>query len=926
MLASGALLTLFGAVFLTYLVRNQFGYEREELKQRLVHELDYLVPTIAEPALVGDYALIQEMLKVRVDQPAIRDVQWTDTRGNALSATSAELPRVAPRWFARLVQFPSYHASRNIIVGGELYGEVSFTLTSTPAENRIWEAFLEYLVALVLANVAMFGITLAIVTNGLRPLYALGAAARRFGDGERFERLAPIGPPEMAACVRAFNGMATNIEDLVHSLRESNTRSRLLATIAEQSSAAIVTKDLDGIITSWNPAAAAMFGYSSEEATGKPASIMLPPGRQDRFGDVVSRINAGQPSYHFEQTHIARSGKTLVTASSVAPLYHDDGTHIGEISVIRDITPQKEAEEALFREKERAQVTLASIADAVITTDMAGNVEYLNPVAEALTGWRASEAHGYPLAQVFCVSSETDEPIENPVAKVLRDNRAMEVSDHAVLASRTGHRLPIQDSAAPIRNRDGSTVGAVLVFRDVSASRKMAQELAWQASHDALTGLVNRREFERRLDTLVKSAHTEQRDHALLYIDLDQFKVVNDTCGHIAGDALLCQLSPLLALRVRGTDTLARLGGDEFAVLLPDCTLEQAIVVGEALREVTANLRFNCEGNLFSIGASVGAVAITRGYQTSSDILNTADAACYEAKETGGNRVQAWRPDDEELSRRRGEMLWVSRINHAVQGNQFVLHAQRIMTIQRDDHDTGHYEVLLRMIDADGTLVYPMAFIPAAERYNLMRTIDRKVISLVFEALDERERAGFADETFTVSINLSGDSLSDERLLQFLREQFARHRVKPERICFEVTETAAIANLGRAARMINELKALGCEFSLDDFGSGLSSFRYLKDLPVDYLKIDGNFVRDMARNPIDAAMVGAINNVGHVMGIRTIAEWVEDDETLAMLRDIGVDYAQGYGVERPVPLANIRPQFARCLPAAERAGAVAGTT
>jgi EAL domain-containing protein (putative c-di-GMP-specific phosphodiesterase class I) len=230
------------------------------------------------------------------------------------------------------------------------------------------------------------------------------------------------------------------------------------------------------------------------------------------------------------------------------------------------------------------------------------------------------------------------------------------------------------------------------------------------------------------------------------------------------------------------------------------------------------------------------------------------------------------------------------------------------------------------MIDADGTLVYPMAFIPAAERYNLMRTIDRKVISLVFEALDERERAGFADETFTVSINLSGDSLSDERLLQFLREQFARHRVKPERICFEVTETAAIANLGRAARMINELKALGCEFSLDDFGSGLSSFRYLKDLPVDYLKIDGNFVRDMARNPIDAAMVGAINNVGHVMGIRTIAEWVEDDETLAMLRDIGVDYAQGYGVERPVPLANIRPPFARCLPAAERAGAVAGTT
>ena len=915
MLVSGVLLMLFGAIFLAVIVASEVAANRDELAQRLDHEINFLAPAVAESAVVGDYALIGQMLDVRVQQPAILQISWTDPLGASIKSGRDDVPAQAPAWFIRRVDFPSYATAKEIVIGGEPYGTVRLTLTSTPAVNQIWDAFVQKLVILLLAIAALFVATLGVVTNGVRPLYALGAAARRFGQGDHAVRMDVGGPPEMAASAEAFNSMATSIEDLLRSLRDSNAHNKLLATIAEQSNAAIFTKDLDGILTSWNSAAAAMFGYSSAEALGRSASILHPAGQSYRLESMLSRIKLGQPAY-FEEKRAARDGGIVEIAANVSPLYEEGGSHIGEISVIRDITEQKEAEEALFHEKERAQVTLASIADAVITTDTQGRVEYLNPVAERLTGWPAEQARGRPLADIFAVTDEiTGEVIEDPVARVLRDHRESEASARAVLVSRAGARFSIEDSASPIRNRDGSTIGAVLVFRDVSVSRRMARQLSWQASHDALTGLVNRREFERRLELLVGTASTEQREHALLYLDLDQFKVVNDTCGHVAGDALLCQLSPLLKNRVREVDTLARLGGDEFAVLLADCSLDDAIVIGESLRRTTAELRFAWEGNSFTIGASVGVVAINAEFRSNADILGIADAACYEAKDKGGNRVQAWRPNDRELSRRRGELLWVARINKAIEDERFCLHAQRIAPVAGREGQREHFEILLRMRDPEGNLVYPGSFIPAAERYNLMRLIDRNVIRMVFRTLAQR---GGGMDAPMVSINLSGDSLCDDSLLAFLREQFLEHKVCPGDICFEVTETAAIANLGQAILLIRELKTHGCRFSLDDFGSGMSSFRYLRDLPVDYLKIDGNFVRDMARNPIDAAMVEAINAIGHVMGIQTIAEWVEDEATLAILKKMGVDYAQGYAIDRPKPLAEIE-EFA--LPPGDRAGA-----
>jgi diguanylate cyclase (GGDEF)-like protein len=464
------------------------------------------------------------------------------------------------------------------------------------------------------------------------------------------------------------------------------------------------------------------------------------------------------------------------------------------------------------------------------------------------------------------------------------------------LEPRRGGRIPIELSVAPIFDRERASAGVVVVFRDVSESRRLTERLSWQATHDALTGLVNRREFERRLELLVEQATVDENEHALLYMDLDQFKVVNDSCGHAAGDALLRLVTATLAQAVRHSDTLARLGGDEFGVLLPGCALEKATSVAEQLRRAVHELSFAWEGKTFRVAASVGVVEIGSGSASGSRLLEAADTACYSAKDKGRNRVQAFKPDDAELALRRGEMQWIARIRSALDDDRLRLYCQRIGPLSPGAPTGDYFEVLIRLLDENGNLVPPMAFIPAAERFNLMPEIDRYVIRKSFEAL-----AGLPAAPL-LAINLSGASFSETGLLDYIKAQFERHRVMPERICFEITETAAIANLEAARRLIHDLRALGCRFSLDDFGSGLSSFGYLKGLSVDQLKIDGRFVRDIAKDPIDAAMVRAIHDIGHVMGLRTVAEWVENDETIAVLRAIGVDYIQGYGVEKPKPI------------------------
>ena len=565
----------------------------------------------------------------------------------------------------------------------------------------------------------------------------------------------------------------------------------------------------------------------------------------------------------------------------------------------------KRSEHALMEEKERAYVTLESIGDGVITTDTSGNIELLNSVAEKLTGWSMDEAKGQPLTQVFNTFNEASrQPCPDPVMSCLDTNRTITTAEKNLLINRNGDEFPIEDTVAPIRCRDNSVKGVVVVFRDVSGRRHMARQMAYQAKHDALTGLVNRTEFESRVSRAIASAKSDFRAHAMLYMDLDHFKIVNDTSGHFAGDELLKQLTALLTTKMRDSDTLARLGGDEFGVLLENCNAEHAKEVAYKIHSTVNDFRFKWEDRVFEVGISVGLVPISKNTDNITTLLSEADVACYIAKEQGRNRIHIHSAEDEEHDKRKNEMKVISDILLALEEERFSLYHQKIIPIVEQENDESHCEVLVRMIDEEGRVVLPYAFIPAAERYYLMPQIDRKVVSLVVEYLKGHR---FLSVNDTFSINLSGQSLADETMLDFLTQSIRESKIEPRHFCFEVTETSAIRNLKQASHMIAEIKALGCSFSLDDFGSGLSSFAYLKNLDVDYLKIDGGFVIDMLESETDASMVEAINHLGHVMGLKTIAEYVENDAILQKLKTFGVDYAQGFGIHTPQPLNSPQP-------------------
>ena len=574
-----------------------------------------------------------------------------------------------------------------------------------------------------------------------------------------------------------------------------------------------------------------------------------------------------------------------------------NGRLIRLLGVEVDITERKLYEDALFREKESAQITLQSIGDGVITTDARCNVEYVNPVAEELTGWKVDDASGRPIDEIFRgFHEETCEPLENPLAVSIRRDRAIKSVRPTLLIRRDGNELYIESTASPIRDGKGTVSGGVLVFHDVSESRDLNRRLSYHASHDILTGLVNRAEFENRVERALKSARARETSYALLYLDLDQFKIVNDSCGHSAGDALLGQLGTLLKSKIRWRDTLARLGGDEFGVLLESCSLDEAMNTAETLRMAIGEYKFVWEERTFRLGVSIGVVPITADNEDVAALLTAADSACAAAKEAGRNRIHSFQENDIDLMRRRREMQWAARINNALEENRFELFRQTIQPLQVEE-DGAHYEILLRMRDENGGIISPGLFIEAAERYGITPSIDRWVIRSAFRWLvseaDERERLSLC------SINLSGQSLGDEKFLPFVVDQFQMSGIDATKICFEITETAAIASYSQANRFINALKELGCMFALDDFGTGLSSFGYLKHFPVDFLKIDGSFVKEILHDPIDREMVRSINEIGHLTGKRTIAEFAENEEIITMLRGMGIDYAQGYGVSEP---------------------------
>lgn len=563
------------------------------------------------------------------------------------------------------------------------------------------------------------------------------------------------------------------------------------------------------------------------------------------------------------------------------------------------------SEANLLAEKTLIEVTLHSIGDAVITTDASGNIQYFNPVAEQLSGYGLDSVRGKPVREVLhLIDEENRHPMESSAEACLREGIVVGTVEHVVLVRPDGSEVEVMNTAAPIRSKeDGSLIGAVLVVHDVSRARKMAKQLSYQASHDDLTSLANRREFERRLAKIVDATGPGNKEHTLCYMDLDQFKVVNDTCGHIAGDELLRQFAHILRdCRVRDTDLVARLGGDEFGILFECCKIEVAKRVAESLLARVKEFRFAWQDHVFDVGVSIGLVSISSSEQNVTDIMSAADVACYAAKDDGRNRVHVYHLEDDELKKRHGEMRWVSRISKALEEDRFRLYCQKIVPVSEMQGVAPHYEILVRLLDEEGKIIPPLAFIPAAERYNLMTSIDRWVVRKSFKMLSANAPVVF---DWLFSINLSGQSLSEEGFLKFVIDTFDKTGVSPNQICFEITETTAMVNLTRATQFIATLKNMGCRFSLDDFGTGLSSFGYLKALNVDYLKIDGSFVRNIVSDPINRAVVEAANQIGHAMGIQTIAEYVENDEIITLLRQIGVDHAQGYGVVKPHPIEEL---------------------
>lgn len=706
--------------------------------------------------------------------------------------------------------------------------------------------------------------------------------------------------------ITGATGTASNITEQMRSLEVLRQKEHRYRQMFEQNQAIkLILDSNNGNIVEANSAALAYYGYPDEQLIGMNINTLFKAPDNEGETPLKKLIVEQSPLYLMKQ--LLASGETRDAEIHAGPI-GIEGQRLLYL-IIHDVTERLSSERALRDNEEKLRGIVEAADEGIIMVDSDGKIQFFNPAAQSIFGYPAEKIIGEEFVDLLDpqflhqndISPQSD--INSWLPTIA--GTACEIVGRRM----NGDNFPLSLSLSVVKINDSDHY--VALIQDHSESQQNAERLSYLAQHDVLTGLLNRREFERRLDLRLATPDSADEALALCYIDVDNFGVINNTCGQTAGNDLLQQLSTLIKTQVSEAKFIGRLGGDEFALLLDNCSTEQAEQLCNTLLQTIKSFTFTCETQPFDISISIGLTGFRPANETVSSVLSAAHIACNMAKKKGLNQLHIYHAGDIGLIKQYGDMRLISRITQALNEGRFQLLAQPIAPLNSTLHSNyHHYEILVEMQDEKGRAVSPEKFIHAAERFILMPAIDRWVVSNLFSRQGDNLRAwneqNIDDKGFLFAVNLSGTSLADSSFLKFLERQFTQHHIPYQSICFEITETAAVANMDQAKRLIKHLSQCGCRFALDDFGTGLSSYTYLKNLPVDYLKIDGSFVRNITTDTVDQAMVSSINQVGHALGLRTIAEWAEDQETLERLMELGVDYAQGYGVGKPQPIAEIK--------------------
>jgi len=747
---------------------------------------------------------------------------------------------------------------------------------------------------------ALFLLLYGLQRRDLKSVEQLSQQLQRIAIGGRLPGRVEVDSdkPEVAALVTAVNHLLTRSGSAENDVALAP---RLFADLGERIHEAVLVHR--EVILYANRQFASFVGVDRVELIGRRLGDLVPPEYSELVSENIRRRLAGESAaerYEIDMVGLQGQVSRLEVASTVVDYDKGSALLITGVEIIPTQTTP-----ALRLAGEGAptpqQLALNSLAEAIIATDERGRIAFLNPAAERLTGSDAAQATGKLLEEIVSLVDESDRRLlSDPVHQALTSGAPVSLGRRALLLSRSnGSERSIELSASPVRNDAKEVIGAVLLLHDVTELRGLARQMSYQATHDALTGLANRREFERRLEEAIEGGHRGDGQHVLCYLDLDRFKLVNDTSGHLAGDSMLREVAKLLRDAVRDSDTVARLGGDEFGMLLIGCPLEKARQIADDVCRSVGDYRFVWKDRIFNIGVSVGLVEISRESGTLEELMAAADTACYVAKKQGSGRVAVYSARDEALARHSGEIQWLQRLQGALKDNRFQLYQQVIVPAHGGDGGPA-MEVLIRLRDENGQELPPAEFMRAAERYRLMGLVDRWVVQTTLAALGRGAIVVQPDRS--VAINISGQTLGDAQFLEFVVECLDSTGVAPAQICFEIAESAVVANLEHARRFVGVLHGMGCKFALDDFGSGVGSFSNLKNLPLDYLKIDGSFIRNLARDTVNQAMVTAMIKLARTLNFKVIAEQVEDTTALEAARRMGVDYLQGYAIGRPQPL------------------------